>query len=109
MEKPTWKNINGKTIKYRLFDGTVIEALVIANPEIGITIKPVDASEVTSPDEYQLRPTDPDFFLVCTDSGEGVWPFGDWVHILSKDAEVFTEEMLGGGYEFSDGTCPFSS
>ena len=113
MSEPSWKDINGKTIKYTLDFGVVIEAIVIADPEVGISIKPLDAKEVPEElpegDSWSILPSDPDFFLICVDAvkDRGGESFAHWVAVLSEDGKVFKETDLVPGY-ISAGSCPFS-
>ena len=105
---PTWKDINGKTIKYKLHSGQIIEALVIANPDVGISIKPMDPADVPLDLRWIIPPSDPNFFLICMDSPKKRRDtFDHWVKVLSEEREFFTVRDIASGFT-EPGTCPFS-
>jgi len=112
MSKLSWKDINGKTINYRTM-GKIIASLVIANPEIGISIKPLDPKDVPLEGGWNIPPSDPNFYFICTRATMESCPsiFNHWVKILSQDKKLFGMADFGVGGPGNIGflgTCPFS-
>ncbi|OHA80805.1 MAG: hypothetical protein A2675_01655 [Candidatus Yonathbacteria bacterium RIFCSPHIGHO2_01_FULL_51_10] len=110
MKKPSWRDINGKTINFKTVGGEIIESLVIADPRIGVSIKPLDRKEVPTASTWAIPPSDPNFFFICTKSNEESNPdnFNYWVEILSQDKNFFEDEDLVSVFS-TIGSCPFSS
>jgi len=109
MAEATWKDINGKEIDYKIRGSIVVKSLVIADPEIGVTIKPINPDDVPK-GRWVIPPDNPDFFFVCTSATLEIDSdiFKHWVKILSQNKKSFSEEDIVSGYT-PHGQCPFSS
>jgi hypothetical protein len=116
MARASWKDINGKRINFKTKERNIFEAIVIADPEVGVSVKPFDLEEVLSkePDSWGTPPSDPDFFFACTTATKKTDEarFDFWVETLAQDKECFTREDLGyrealSAFSFGGG-CPFS-
>lgn len=108
MTDQAWKKINGKTINYKIDSGETIEALVIADPDVGISIKPMDPNDVPKEYPWRIPPSDPNFFFICTHAKGGSDMFAKWVRILSEKRNLFGPSDLSFGFGDSGG-CPFAS
>jgi len=108
----SWRDVNGKKIRYQTKEGNIFEAIVIANPEVGVSVKPFDPEEVLSkePRGWGISPTDPNFFFICTSATEknNKEMFDQWVETFAKDKEYFTVEDITGKPSLFMGFCPFS-
>lgn len=109
MEK--WEIIHGKTINFMTDEGNKFEALVIADPKVGISIKPLDPEDVLQkePHGWTISPSDPDFYFVCTRStlAHGRKNFLRWVNILCENRDYFTESDIISPFA-GTGSCPFA-
>lgn len=108
----SWKDVNGKTIWFKTKDGNLFESLVIADPKIGVSIKPLDPGEVFSkePRGWHVPPNNPNFFFVCTYSTEKKNPanFNRWIDVLAEDKKYFIVEDLTSSFSFLPGSCVFA-
>jgi len=107
-----WKVINGKKINFKTDKGNIFEAIVIADPNVGVSVKAYDPKEVLSrePNGWSIPPSDPNFFFICTKATEkrGKESFDHWVEILSKDKKYFTTNDIALSVSPFGGSCPFS-